>query len=119
MIGGVIMMLVVVWMYQAAVEGKKENTFLWVIIGALTFFIVQWLFVHLNVYILESIQDTQDAGMLDDRPLTSIKSDSIDGVSHAFRSKEYELRNELYYSIQSLILLIYLLNSNMLLNQKI
>lgn len=25
--------------------------------------------------------------------------DSIDGVSHAFRSKEYELRNELYYSI--------------------
>jgi glutamyl-tRNA synthetase len=25
--------------------------------------------------------------------------DSIDGVSHAFRSKEYELRNELYYAI--------------------
>lgn len=25
--------------------------------------------------------------------------DSVDGVSHAFRSKEYELRNELYYSI--------------------
>ncbi len=25
--------------------------------------------------------------------------DSIDGVTHAFRSKEYELRNELYYSI--------------------
>ncbi|KAG2473161.1 MAG: Glutamyl-tRNA synthetase [Nitrosopumilales archaeon] len=25
--------------------------------------------------------------------------DSVDGVTHAFRSKEYELRNELYYSI--------------------
>ncbi len=25
--------------------------------------------------------------------------DSIDGITHAFRSKEYELRNELYYSI--------------------
>ena len=25
--------------------------------------------------------------------------DSLDGVTHAFRSKEYELRNELYYSI--------------------
>ena len=25
--------------------------------------------------------------------------DSIDGVTHAFRSKEYELRNELYYAI--------------------
>ncbi len=25
--------------------------------------------------------------------------DSIDGVTHAFRTKEYELRNELYYSI--------------------
>ena len=26
--------------------------------------------------------------------------DSLDGVTHAFRSKEYELRNELYHSIQ-------------------
>ena len=26
--------------------------------------------------------------------------DSIDGVTHAFRSKEYEMRNELYHSIQ-------------------
>jgi len=25
--------------------------------------------------------------------------DSLDGITHAFRSKEYELRNELYYSI--------------------
>ncbi len=25
--------------------------------------------------------------------------DSIDGVTHAFRTKEYELRNELYYTI--------------------
>lgn len=29
---------------------------------------------------------------------TSIE-DSIDGITHAFRSKEYELRNELYYKI--------------------
>ena len=29
---------------------------------------------------------------------TSIE-DSIDGITHAFRSKEYELRNELYYEI--------------------
>lgn len=26
--------------------------------------------------------------------------DSVDGVTHAFRSKEYEMRNELYHSIQ-------------------
>ena len=25
--------------------------------------------------------------------------DSMDGITHAFRSKEYELRNELYYAI--------------------
>ena len=25
--------------------------------------------------------------------------DSLDGITHAFRSKEYELRNELYYEI--------------------
>lgn len=29
--------------------------------------------------------------------------DSIDGVTHAFRTKEYELRNELYYTILDLL----------------
>jgi hypothetical protein len=91
MIGGVIMLFVAIWMYQGAIEGKKENAFLWVIIGTIAFFVAQWIFVHLNVYILESIQDSRDAGMLEDRPLTSIKTDSMDGISGFLLSIYMEL----------------------------
>lgn len=91
MIGGIVMMLVAIWMYQAAVSAKQEKPILWVVVGTLTFFVAQWLIIHLNIFILESIQDTQDGGLLDDRPLTSVKSDSLDGFSGLMLSLYLEL----------------------------
>ncbi len=66
MIGGIIILLVAIWMYQAAIQAKKENIFLWVAIGAVTFFVVQMLLVKFNVFILESMKESQGPGIIDD-----------------------------------------------------
>ena len=54
MIGGVFIVLVAIWMYQAAVKVNKKNTFVWVAIGCVTFFVVQYLMLRLNVYLVEA-----------------------------------------------------------------
>ena len=86
MIGGIIILLVAIWMYQAAIQAKKENAFIWVAIGAAVFFVAQYFLVNLNVYVLEAVKDSQSGGMLDDRPLTSIKQDDMGSVTAFFFS---------------------------------
>ena len=56
MIGGVLMILAVLWVYQSAMKAKVNNPLLWVAIAAGVFFAVQTLLVQANVYILESIR---------------------------------------------------------------
>ncbi len=55
MIGGVFIVLVAVWMYQATSKAKKKNAVLWVAIGCITFFIVQFLMIRFNVYLVEAL----------------------------------------------------------------
>lgn len=57
MIAGIIIIFVAVWMYQAAMQAKTNNAFLWVAIGCATFFVTQFLMVNFNVYILETLKD--------------------------------------------------------------
>lgn len=56
MIGGILMVFTVIWVYQTANKLKVENTLLWVAIAAGVFFAVQTLLVQANVYILEAIR---------------------------------------------------------------
>ena len=56
MIGGIIMILAVLWVYQTAMRAKTPNVLMWVAISAAVFFTVQMLLVQANVYILESIR---------------------------------------------------------------
>ncbi|WP_024296961.1 hypothetical protein [Methylomicrobium lacus] len=56
MIGGILMVLAVVWVYQSAIKAKINNPLLWVAIAAGVFFAVQTLLVQGNVYILEAIR---------------------------------------------------------------
>ena len=72
MIGGLCIILVAIWFYQAAIQTKKENTFLWVAIGSITFFVVQMLLVKFNIFILESLKESQSAGMIEGRDFYSI-----------------------------------------------
>lgn len=56
MIGGIVMIFAVLWVYQAAVKAKTDNVILWVAIGGVVFFAVQLLLVQFNVYLLEAIR---------------------------------------------------------------
>ena len=57
MIAGIIILFVAVWMYQAAIQAKTSNAFLWVAIGCTDFFVMQMLMVNVNVYFLETLKD--------------------------------------------------------------
>lgn len=95
MIGGLCIILVAIWFYQAAIQTNKENTMLWVAIGAVTFFVIQMILVKGNVFILESIKDSQSAGMIEGRDFYSIGArvtqDTRGGASGFFLSVFLEL----------------------------
>ncbi len=48
MIGGVFIVLVAIWMYQAAVKAQKDNALVWVVLGCVVFFVVQFVMVKLS-----------------------------------------------------------------------
>lgn len=56
MIGGIIMIMTALWVYQSAMRAKANNVLKWVAISAVVFFVVQMLLVQFNIYILESIK---------------------------------------------------------------
>jgi hypothetical protein len=59
MISGIVMILVALWFYQSAVKAKVNNVLVWVVIGAIGFFVLQLLLVNLNIYILESFRASE------------------------------------------------------------
>lgn len=94
MIGGIIMIFAVLWVYQTVMKVNKGNVLLWVAIGAGVFFAVQMLLVQANVYILESIRGGGgDANY--ERDLLSIgdrkNQGGFQGVSGFFLSVYFEL----------------------------
>jgi hypothetical protein len=56
MISGMVMIFVALWFYQSAMKAKLSNVLMWVAIGAIGFFALQWLLVNVNIYILESFR---------------------------------------------------------------
>lgn len=59
MIGGMIMILVAVWLYQSALKAKTSNLLMWVAVGSIAFFVVQLLMVEVNVNLLESLRSSE------------------------------------------------------------
>lgn len=56
MIGGIVMILVAVWVYQSASRAKVENILFWVVLCSVIFLAIQFTAVYFNVYLLETLK---------------------------------------------------------------
>ncbi len=77
MFGGVLSILIAIWVYRTAVQAKTGKVLFWTAGAALMFFVVQLLFYNFNILILDTF-DGSDIGGDYDRDLTSI-GDRKDG----------------------------------------
>lgn len=71
MIGGIVMVLTVIWVYQSLMKAKKDNVLMWVAICAVVYLVVQVLFYNINIMIIDAL-DGKDVGGDYDRELTSV-----------------------------------------------
>ena len=70
MIGGIVMVLTVIWVYQSLMKVKKNNVLFWVGGCALTFLVIQVLFYNINIMIINGLEGTVSEEY--DRELTSV-----------------------------------------------
>lgn len=70
MIGGIVMILVVLWVYHSAVQAKVDKVLFWVVVCAVVFLVVQFFAVQMNIYLLESLKG--DIGSDYERSIASI-----------------------------------------------
>ncbi len=94
MIGGIVMILVALWMYQSAMKAKASNVIMWVAIGAVAFFAVQLLFIDVNLYIMESIK-SGEGGSDYERDLISIGDRKNEGGFQGFGGVLFSVYMEL------------------------
>ncbi|MBL6986179.1 MAG: hypothetical protein ISR72_03870 [Methylobacter sp.] len=94
MIGGIIMILVALWIYQSAMRAKISNVMMWVAIGAVAFFVVQLVFIDINLYIMESIK-SGEGGSDYERDLTTIGDRKNEGGFQGFGGILFSLYLEL------------------------
>lgn len=71
MIGGIVMILTVIWVYQSLMRAKKSNVLMWVSISAIVFLVIQILFYNINIMIVDGLEG-KDVGGEYDRDLTSV-----------------------------------------------
>ncbi|MDF1581907.1 MAG: hypothetical protein RQ733_00935 [Methyloprofundus sp.] len=77
MFGGLLSILIAIWVYRTAVQAKTGKILFWTAGAAIMFFVVQILFYNFNIFILDTF-DGSDIGGDYDRDLTSV-SDRKDG----------------------------------------
>ena len=84
MIGGIVMILVVLWVYQSAMRAKVERVLLWVAVCAILFLIVQVFSVNFNIYILEALRGSGTGDENYERDLMSIGARKNEGGFQGF-----------------------------------
>lgn len=70
MIGGIVMILVVLWVYHSSVRAKADKVLFWVAVCAVVFLAVQFLAVQMNIYLLEGLKG--DIGSDYERGIASV-----------------------------------------------
>ncbi len=81
MIGGILIILVAVWVYQSLMRANKENVMMWVAASAALFFAVQFLLVDVNIAIMEALKADPEGY---ERDLTSIGDRKNEGGFQGF-----------------------------------
>ena len=59
MIGGIIMVLALIWVYQSGTKAKVNNVIMWVMISAVVYWGSQFLLVGTSNYLIESMRATE------------------------------------------------------------
>lgn len=70
MIGGVLIILVAIWIFGTATQAKTGKVIYWTAGAAILFLVVQYLFIQLNIVIIDGYGS--DVGADYDRDLTDI-----------------------------------------------
>ncbi|NOT86505.1 MAG: hypothetical protein HOP02_17365 [Methylococcaceae bacterium] len=100
MIGGMMIILVSVWVYQSLMRAKKDNVMMWVGACAALFFAVQFLLVDVNIAIMEGVKE-DPAGYA--RDLTSIGDRKNEGGFQGFSGVMMSLFFELFPPIAGFV----------------
>lgn len=74
MIGGIVMVLAAIWIYQSVMKGKKGNVMMWVAACAAAFFSVEFIAQIFCIEIIDALggKDVGDVSANYDRDLTSV-----------------------------------------------
>lgn len=64
------MVFAVIWMYQGAMKAKVENVLFWTAVAAVAFFVTEFFFEWLNIFIMESFRDSANPDY--EREMTSV-----------------------------------------------
>lgn len=81
MIGGVMIILVSIWVYQSLMRANNDKVMLWVAVCAALFFAVQLLLVDMNVYLLELTKEDPEGYA---RDLSSVGDRKNEGGFQSF-----------------------------------
>jgi len=71
MIGGIVMVLTAIWVYQSLMKAKKSNVLMWVAALSILFFVVEFISQIFCIEIIDALGG-QDIGDSYDRELTSV-----------------------------------------------
>lgn len=74
MIGGIVMVLAAIWVYQSMMRARKSNVLMWVAICATAFFAVEFIATSLCIELIDALggKDIGDVTANYDRDLTSV-----------------------------------------------
>ncbi len=71
MIGGIVMVLTAIWVYQSLMKAKKSNVLMWVAALSVLFFVVEFVTQIFCIEIIDALGG-RDIGETYDRDLTSV-----------------------------------------------
>ena len=106
MIGGIVMVFAVIWMYQGAMKAKVENVLFWTAAGAVAFFVTEFFFEWLNIFIMESFRGSESTVGYE-REITTVGDRKNEGGFEGVKGVLLSVWDELEPSIASFLVVAF------------